>query len=479
MGCSKPLRILAVAGIEPDQRPDTEDCIRCRDNAVKALKSLGHQAIPMDIAPWDLEDLPALGDKILRQGCHCVLNFFEGFSDSPEQEVSFASFLEDLKMPFTGNSSETLGLCLNKEKVRERLVERGVPVPPGISVIDGADPRLKELPFPLFLKPTEEDGSVGIGSLSLVSNEAELALSISKMLHDFPKGVTVESFIEGAEYSVGLMGEYPYLALPVSCINYDLFPKLPPYLGYDSKWDVTSPSYSISPSIGEVEPWKEAQLADLARSAGQAMNCRGPFRVDIRERKGEFFVLDVNPNPDLNDDSGFLRQSRRSGVDLPILMETLVRSALVRELTSMGQSTGAFSPDEVQVLKEVLSSWGDAPDRDYSLLLGEDLGGVWGFVIYGRTAMTDFSWDLYWIVVDKAKQGKGKGKQLMMELESELLRQGERAIIRVETSGQENYRYQRDFYGSTGFDECGRIRDFYHQGDDLVIYCRYLNREGL
>ena len=199
----------------------------------------------------------------------------------------------------------------------------------------------------------------------------------------------------------------------------------------------------------------------------------------MRERDGEFFVLDVNPNPDLNDDSGFLRQSRKAGLDLPELMDGLVRSALVRRLTDMGRETGAFSTDEVQVLEEVLSAWAEAPDKDYSLLIGDGPEGIWGFVVYGRTAMTDFSWDLYWIVVDRASQGKGRGKKLVKDLESELLSQEDRAIVRVETSGQEAYRYQRDFYRSTGFDECGRIRDFYHSGDDLVVYCRYLDREGL
>nr|WP_321501504.1 GNAT family N-acetyltransferase [uncultured Dethiosulfovibrio sp.] len=478
MGRVEPLRILALTGVEPAGRPDNTDSIRCRDMAAHALTSLGHTVVSMDIAPEDMEDLPSLKDKILDKRCHVALNFFEGFSTSSEQEVCFASLLEEI-MPFTGNGAKTLRICLDKEAVRERLMERSVAVPDGFSVKDPSAPRLQELSFPLFLKPTSEDGSVGIGELSLVSDKDELNKSIIGMLQDFPQGITVESFIDGPEYSVGLLGDYPYRALPVSCIDYGRYPDLPPYLGYDSKWDPASLSYSISPTIGEVAPEKEAKIVDLARAAGKALDCRGPFRVDMRERDGGFFVLDVNPNPDLNDDSGFLRQCRKAGLNLPELMDGLVRSALVRRLTDMGRETGAFSTDEVQVLEEVLSAWAEAPDQDYSLLIGDGPEGIWGFVIYGRTAMTDFSWDLYWIVVDRASQGKGRGKKLVKDLESELLSQGDRAIVRVETSGQEAYRYQRDFYSSTGFDECGRIRDFYHSGDDLVIYCRYLDGEGL
>ena len=205
MGRVKPLRILALTGVEPAGRPDNTDSIRCRDMAAQALTSLGHTVVSMDIAPEDMEDLPSLKEKILGQRCHVALNFFEGFSTSPEQEVRFASLLEET-MPFTGNGAETLRICLDKDTVRERLMDSSVAVPYGFSVKDPSDPRLKGISFPLFLKPTSEDGSVGIDELSLVSDKDELKKSLIGMLQGFPGGITVESFIDGPEYSVGLLG---------------------------------------------------------------------------------------------------------------------------------------------------------------------------------------------------------------------------------------------------------------------------------
>lgn len=143
----------------------------------------------------------------------------------------------------------------------------------------------------------------------------------------------------------------------------------------------------------------------------------------------------------------------------------------------MAGRSGAFSNDELEVLGEVLSDWAEDPDCDYSLLEERVNGESAGFLIYGRTSMTDFGWDLYWIVVDPKHQGKGLGRRLVTHLEEHLLAEDERAIIRVETSGRKAYDSQRNFYLSAGFRECGRIEDFYHQGDDLVFYCRHIERE--
>lgn len=143
----------------------------------------------------------------------------------------------------------------------------------------------------------------------------------------------------------------------------------------------------------------------------------------------------------------------------------------------MAERSEAFNEDELEVLGEVLSEWAEDPDGDYSLIEERAGGKPAGFLIYGRTPMTDFGWDLYWIVVDPKHQGKGLGRRLVTHLEQRLLAEDERAIIRVETSGRQDYDSQRKFYLATGFRECGRIEDFYHKGDDLVFYCRDIKRE--
>jgi ribosomal protein S18 acetylase RimI-like enzyme len=105
-----------------------------------------------------------------------------------------------------------------------------------------------------------------------------------------------------------------------------------------------------------------------------------------------------------------------------------------------------------------------------------DAQKVSGFVIFGMTPMTKYAWDIYWIAVDPELQGKGIGKSLMAQVEREAVGQAGQAILRIETSGKSTYTRQRSFYKSCGFEEKGRIEDFYQLGDDLVIYAKKISR---
>ena len=67
--------------------------------------------------------------------------------------------------------------------------------------------------------------------------------------------------------------------------------------------------------------------AQLAAAAGRALGCRGYFRVDMRERHGILYVLDVNPNPDITPDGGFLRQCREAGFSDEQTVHTILELA--------------------------------------------------------------------------------------------------------------------------------------------------------
>lgn len=129
-------------------------------------------------------------------------------------------------------------------------------------------------------------------------------------------------------------------------------------------------------------------------------------------------------------------------------------------------------------MKELLEENRRTPGGDYLLLEEGNHGYLEGFLIYGPTPMTDNGFDLYWIVVRKSAQRKGCGRKLATEMERRILSAERDGIVRIETSGKDDYAGQRHFYISLGYRECGRIKDFYHRGDDLVTYCKRIFVEG-
>lgn len=141
----------------------------------------------------------------------------------------------------------------------------------------------------------------------------------------------------------------------------------------------------------------------------------------------------------------------------------------------MAARTGAFTPRELDVLEEVLrdaSEGGNDEETAYRVCTISEKEGPVGFLVYGRTPMTSFAYDLYWIVVDPVRQRSGVGRRLVAAMENALLASTGRGVVRVETSGREEYAGQRAFYERCGFRLAGRIADFYCSGDDLFTYVK-------
>ncbi|MDO9509127.1 MAG: D-alanine--D-alanine ligase [Thermovirgaceae bacterium] len=323
--------VAVVAGREDTDREDVLDVLRCRQTVIDALCSRGFSAFPIDITRDDFSRSRGVARKILSASPSCVFNLFEGFSDASWLEIRFADILQSLGIPFTGNRSETLALCLDKDLARRTLGQAGLPVAPGRCVLPDYGPDVAEgLLFPLFVKPRMEDSSVGIDSRSVVDSPEELFRLLDERLASFPDGLIVEEFLEGREFNAGFLGSYPYELMAVSSIDFNFGQGVRPFLGYDSKWEHESSDYKNSVSIAEegIDPKLRKEIVRISREAGKIMGCRGYFRVDLREHRGRLFVLEVNPNPDINTDSGFAKQSARRGYGYAETAVRLVRIAM-------------------------------------------------------------------------------------------------------------------------------------------------------
>ena len=146
------------------------------------------------------------------------------------------------------------------------------------------------------------------------------------------------------------------------------------------------------------------------------------------------------------------------------------RSAVVGILSS----DETFRPDEVDVALELVDGACDQPDGDYRALVCEDAGQILGYVCYGKTPMTDATWDLYWIAVHASSRGRGVASKLARAMETDARQQGG-AVVRIETSQLEAYGSARVLYERLAYEEVGRIRDFYRAGDDLVIFSKRID----
>jgi ribosomal protein S18 acetylase RimI-like enzyme len=142
-------------------------------------------------------------------------------------------------------------------------------------------------------------------------------------------------------------------------------------------------------------------------------------------------------------------------------------------LEQLTRETGLFREEEVGTAVELLDE-SLAGDEDYRFLGAFDGDQVIGYACWGPTPGTEATYDLYWIVVDRAHQGRGIGTALLREVEQRLTTHDARLVV-VETSSRDEYRPTRAFYEARGYTRVATIPAYYAAGDDLVIYTKDLH----
>jgi ribosomal protein S18 acetylase RimI-like enzyme len=148
-------------------------------------------------------------------------------------------------------------------------------------------------------------------------------------------------------------------------------------------------------------------------------------------------------------------------------------------LERLTRAAGLFREEEVATAVELLDD-ALAGDDDYRFVGAFDGDGdqLVGYACWGPTPGTAATSDLYWIVVDRARQGAGIGSQLLGEVERRLMAEHRRLVV-VETSSRADYAATRGFYEARGYRRAATIPAYYAPGDDLMIYTKDLTRGDL
>jgi D-alanine-D-alanine ligase len=137
--------------------------------------------------------------------------------------------------------------------------------------------------------------------------------------------------------------------------------------------------------------------------------------------------------------------------------------------------TSVFSLEEVQCVDELWEEYltRGSESSGYYFLVEKDENRVVGYICYGPRSLTSGTFDLYWIAVDPNTRRGGIGRRLLDACEQAIRNLGGRLIV-LETSGLPIYEPTRKFYLATGYTLEATLKDFYHEGDDLVIFTKHL-----
>jgi N-acetylglutamate synthase-like GNAT family acetyltransferase len=132
--------------------------------------------------------------------------------------------------------------------------------------------------------------------------------------------------------------------------------------------------------------------------------------------------------------------------------------------------TGLFPSDMLPDMIQGFLSTEETPDI---WLTCERDGIAIGFCSALPETLTDGTWNMLAIAVLPEVQGSGAGATLVKALEDKLREEGHRIII-ADTSGTDAYAKTRNFYLKIGYTQEARIRDFWAEGDDKVVFWKSL-----
>ncbi len=301
-------------GMSPDQWDDldSETTIQA---IVDALNAGGHEATFLEGNLSLIDTLPKLKPDICFNICE------SHFGDSRESQVP--AMLEMMRIPYTGAGVLALALALDKPMTKRVLWYHGLSTPPFQTFERITEPLDPDMKFPLFVKPAREGTGMGVSAESIVQDEAQLRVQLTRLFERYDQTVLAEHFIEGREVTVGVVGNLTApvakrlpddLEAPRISRGLHFFPPLEVDMSrypdeeagvYTSriKTELVHQFHYLCPAPLPAELVQE--LNWLTAATFRVTGCYDVARVDFRldtHDNNKPYILEINPLPGLNPD---------------------------------------------------------------------------------------------------------------------------------------------------------------------------------
>lgn len=297
----------------------------------QGIEKPGHKVVLVEANERVYEQLKKLKSKV-----DLVFNLAEGLA-MDAREAWVPMICEALKIPYTHSRPTVHALGLDKDLAKKLVMAGGIRVPGGIKIERLDQLRLIKQKFPLIIKPNFEGSSKGVYNKNVVVNQQELERRVRFMLKHFGP-VLVEEYIDGREFTVGLLGSRPEV-LPIVEQTFDLMPSgYWPIAGYELKafyTDIVKNPGNDYICPAKLTPEQKMAIDKASLKIFRSLGVYDMARIDWRmDKKGRLFFLEINTLPGLNfagpDISYFAIAAKAAGYQLSDVMAVIIRGAVKR-----------------------------------------------------------------------------------------------------------------------------------------------------
>ena len=297
-------------------------------DVIETLKEIGHDVRVLGVH----DDLSGIRPTAEDFRPHIVFNLMEAFAGIPTFDQNVVSYLELLRLPYTGCNPRGLILARDKALSKKLLAYHRVPVPEFTVVRPGRRPVLaKKLTYPLIVKSLFYEASTGISQASVVENAEQLTRRVTFIHERLETAAIVEQFIDGRELYVGVIGNERLDVFPVWEMSFDKMPENRWKIATERvKWSTQyQKRHGIMTDHARLDEVISSQLQRLAKRAYRALDLSGYARIDVRmDESGRMYVLEANPNPNLAYGEDFAESAEMRGMQYERLLDRIIALGL-------------------------------------------------------------------------------------------------------------------------------------------------------
>jgi D-alanine-D-alanine ligase len=320
--------VLLLYNLDPKWSEDEqEEVLKVTSDVDKALCDAGFPTTLVSVTNSDLDSILSDYNPL----DFIVFNWCESIPGVHHSEPLVAEYLEQRGFTFTGASSTTLALTLDKKRVKELLDEAGILTPKWGTYEKGTSVNWNR--FPAIVKPSREHCSEGINHHAVVTTETHLKNRIRYIVKRFQHPALVEDFIAGREIHVSLWGNGVIEMLPPAEMEFSSIKnEYERICTYESKFVPGSSQYNNIKTLLPA-PLNDEELFSIeqvCKTAYELVGCCDYARIDIRMKDGLFYITDINPNADLCMDTSTISAAEFAGYTYKDFLGRLVMLAAER-----------------------------------------------------------------------------------------------------------------------------------------------------
>src|SRR6266853_2331847 len=300
-------------------------------DVVSTLREAGHEVRPLGVQ----DELRPIRDAIESWKPDIVFNLLEQFHGEAVYDQNVASYLELLRIPYTGCNPRGLMLARGKDLSKTLVHYHRVPVPAfAVFPMRRKVRRPARLALPLIVKSVSEDSSLGIAQASVVDTDEKLAERVAFIHERIGTAAIAEQYIEGRELYVGVLGNDRLRVLPVWELQFGNMAEV--------AWRIATEKVKHDPDYQErrgilhgpakdLAPELYARIQRTAKRIYRTLELDGYARIDFRlSAEGTLYFLEANPNPEIAESQEFATAARHDGLPYPDLLHQILALGIRR-----------------------------------------------------------------------------------------------------------------------------------------------------